>query len=105
MNNEIIGLSQEFVKRKCAGIAHSYVVGAIKSPAASMSIVQNITTALHYGLPWNWDEKYDAGVHKDKNKFLHNAAKLIQIICCSLSFQLSKLKNFYFLSNPFLLAQ
>lgn len=50
-----------------------------KSPAAVMSMTERVTQTLYYGLPWNWDEKYEAGVNKDKNKFINNATKLIPL--------------------------
>lgn len=51
----------------------------LKSPAASMSVVQSAATTLNYALPWNWDEKYEAGINKDKSKLLHNFTKLVPL--------------------------
>ncbi|WP_428743156.1 hypothetical protein [Tenacibaculum sp.] len=51
----------------------------LKSPAAAMSVTQQVAQTLYYALPWNWDEQYEAGINKDKNKLLHNAIKLVPL--------------------------
>lgn len=51
----------------------------LKSPAASMSIIERTVTTINSGLPWNWDEQIESGVHKGKNEFLVNIQRQIPI--------------------------
>ncbi len=51
----------------------------LKSPAASMSVIQQTATTLKYGLPWNWSEKYEAGVNKGESRFLVSLGKQIPL--------------------------
>jgi len=40
----------------------------LRSPMAMMSSIESVSQMMYYGLPWNWEERYDAGVHKGKTK-------------------------------------
>lgn len=91
------GLDEDEDKAKLAALRHGqYLVNRLsnellffawppdawqilKSPAASMTVIQQTATTLTYALPWNWTEKYEAGINKDSNKFLHNLGKQVPL--------------------------
>ena len=52
----------------------------LRSPMAAMSSAQAIATTLFYGLPWNWDERYEAGVNKGENKFWTSFQKTVPVV-------------------------
>ena len=51
----------------------------LKTPAASMTVVETTMNTLYYGLPWNWDERYQSGIHKDESKFYVSLKKQVPL--------------------------
>ena len=51
----------------------------IKTPAASMPVIETTLKTLQFALPWNWDERYESGIHKDMSKFYVNLRKQIPV--------------------------
>ena len=51
----------------------------LKTPAASMSVIETTIKTLTHALPWNWDERYESGIHKDMSKFYVSLRKQIPV--------------------------
>lgn len=51
----------------------------LKTPAASMTVIETTMNTLYYGLPWNWDERYQSGIHKDESKFYVSLKKQVPL--------------------------
>lgn len=52
----------------------------LSKPAATMATLERIGNTLNYALPWNWDEKYEAGINKGESKFKVSVIKNLPVV-------------------------
>jgi len=51
----------------------------LKTPAATMSSLERVSKTLNYALPWNWEEKYEMGIHKGESKLGVSLSKNVPV--------------------------
>lgn len=51
----------------------------LKTPAATMSSLERVSKTLNYALPWNWNEKYEMGIHKGESKLGVSVSKNVPV--------------------------
>ena len=52
----------------------------ITNPAASMSVLESAGKFMYYSLPWNMDEVYKSGGHKEESKQWRSFLKLVPVV-------------------------